>query len=75
VALCPDVASYTDNRFDCCDLLQRSGIHDGAERKASSAVISTPSLGRNDRKGCLALLCPRPPRRMAMWSILTSRIL
>jgi len=32
VALCPDVASYNDNRFDCCDLLQRSGIHHGTEK-------------------------------------------
>jgi hypothetical protein len=49
VVLCPDVAPFIGSRFDCCDLLQRSGIHYGAERKASSAIISTPHSGRNDR--------------------------
>jgi hypothetical protein len=49
VVLCPDVAPYIDSRFDCCDLLQRSVIHYGAERKASSAIISIPHSGRNDR--------------------------
>ena len=34
-----------DSRFDCRDLLQRSVIHYGAERKASSAIISTPIQG------------------------------
>jgi hypothetical protein len=36
VALCPDVASYIDNRFDCCDLLRRSVIYDGVPHKASA---------------------------------------
>jgi hypothetical protein len=45
VVLCPDVAPYSDSRFDCRDLLQRSVIHYGAERKASSAIISTPIQG------------------------------
>jgi hypothetical protein len=53
VVLCPDVVAYIDSRFDCCDLLQRSVIHYGAERKASSAIISTPHSGRNDRNGML----------------------
>jgi hypothetical protein len=53
VVLCPDVAPYIDSRFDCCDLLQRSVIHYGAERKASSAIISIPHSGRNDRSGML----------------------
>jgi hypothetical protein len=47
VALCPDVAPFTYNRFDCCDLLQRSVIHYGAERKASPAIISIPHSGRD----------------------------
>jgi hypothetical protein len=42
VVPCPYVAPYIDSRFDSCDLLQRSVIHYGAERKASSALISTP---------------------------------
>jgi hypothetical protein len=29
VALYPDGAPFADNRFDCCDLLQRSVIHHG----------------------------------------------
>jgi hypothetical protein len=45
VVSCPDVAPYSDSRFDCRDLLQRSVIHYGAERKASSAIISTPIQG------------------------------
>jgi hypothetical protein len=45
VVLCPDVAPYSDSRFDCRDLLQRSVIHYGAERKASSAIISAPIQG------------------------------
>jgi hypothetical protein len=55
VVLCPDVASYIDSRFDCCDLLQRSVIHYGAERKASSAIVSTPHSGYNDRSLSAAL--------------------
>jgi hypothetical protein len=53
VVLCPDVVPYIDSRFDCCDLLQRSVIHYGAERKASSAIISIPHSGRNDRNAML----------------------
>src|SRR5213594_2736413 len=45
VVLCPDVAPCMDSRFDCRDLLQRSVIHYGAERKASSAIISAPVQG------------------------------
>jgi hypothetical protein len=45
VVLYPDVVPFADNRFDCCDLLQRSVIHYEAERKASSAIISTPIQG------------------------------
>jgi hypothetical protein len=53
VVLCADVAPFIDSRFDCCDLLQRSVIHFGAERKTSSAMICTPHSGRNDRNGML----------------------
>ena len=49
MVLCPDVAPCMDSRFDCGDLLQRSVIHYGAERKASSAIISAPIQGVNDR--------------------------
>ena len=45
MVLCPDVAPCMDSRFDCRDLLQRSVIHYGAERKASSAIISAPVQG------------------------------
>jgi len=38
VVLCPDVAPCMDSRFDCGDLLQRSVIHYGAERKASAVT-------------------------------------
>ena len=48
MVLCPDVAPCMDSRFDCGDLLQRSVIHYGGARKASSAIISTPRSGRND---------------------------
>src|SRR6266436_9309801 len=52
VVLCPDVAACMDSRFDCGDLLQRSVIHYGAERKASSAIISAPIQGVNNRNCC-----------------------
>ena len=52
MVLCPDVVPIADHRFDCCDLLQRSVIHYGAERKASSAIISTPHSGYDDRTVC-----------------------
>ena len=39
------MVSCVDSRFDCRDLLQRSVIHDEAERKASSAIISAPIEG------------------------------
>jgi hypothetical protein len=45
VVLCRAVVPCMDSRFDCRDLLQRSVIHYGAERKASSAIISAPIQG------------------------------
>jgi len=36
VALCPDVASNTDNRFDCCHLLQRSVIYHGTDKATAT---------------------------------------
>ena len=45
MVLCPDVAPCMDSRFDRGDLLRRSLIHYGAERKASSAIISAPVQG------------------------------
>jgi hypothetical protein len=62
VVLCPDVAPYIGSRLDCCDLLQRSVIHYGAERKASSAIISTPHSGRNDRNGMLPVYLAALPK-------------
>ena len=62
MVLCPDVAPYMDSRFDCCDLLLRSVIHYGAERKASSAIISTPHSGRNDRSGMLRVYLAALPK-------------
>jgi hypothetical protein len=62
VVLCPDVAPNIDSRFGCCNLLQRSVIHDGAERKASSAIISTPHSGRNDRNGMLRVYLAALPK-------------
>ncbi len=62
MVLCPDVAPYLGSRFDCCDLLQRSVIRYGAERKASSAIISTPRSGRNDRNGILPVYLAALPK-------------
>ena len=62
MGLCPDVAPFIDSRFDCCDLLQRSVIHYGAERKASSAIISTPHSERNDRNGMLRVYLAALPK-------------
>jgi hypothetical protein len=62
VVLCTDVAPYIDSRFDCCDLLQRSVIHYGGECKASSAIISIPHSGRNDRNGMLRVYLAALPK-------------
>ena len=32
MVLHPDVAPFADNRFDCCDLLQRGVIHDETDK-------------------------------------------
>jgi hypothetical protein len=32
VVLYPDVVPFADNRFDCCDLFQRSIIHHGTDK-------------------------------------------
>jgi hypothetical protein len=62
VVLCTDVAPYIYSRFDCCDLLQRSVIHYGAERKASSAIISIPHSGPNERNGMLRVYLAALPK-------------
>jgi hypothetical protein len=62
VVLCPDVVPFVDHRFNRCNLLQRSVIHHGAERKASSAIISTPHSGRNDRNGMLRAYLAAVPK-------------
>ena len=51
---------YIDSRFDCW--VQRSVIHYGAERKASSAIISIPHSGRNDRNGMLRVYLTALPK-------------
>jgi hypothetical protein len=62
VALCPDVVSHIDGRFDCCDLLQRNVVHHGTERKASSAVnLSIQGNDRNHRESI-----SRPFRRLKL---------
>ena len=53
MVLCPDVAPCMDRRFDCRDLLQRSVIRYAAERKASSAIISTPIQDVSVRLGVI----------------------
>ena len=62
MVLCPDVVPYIDSRFDCCDLLQRSVIHYGAERKASSAIIPVPIQGVTTGTVCCECIS-RPFRR------------
>jgi hypothetical protein len=52
VVLYPNVASFADNRFDCCDLLQRSVIHHWTG-KASG--ISSWYTGRIDRLQTICL--------------------
>jgi hypothetical protein len=47
VALSPDMAPFADNRFDCCDLLQRSVIYHGtgkASTKGDAIVSNRPSV-------------------------------
>jgi len=51
-----------DNRFNCRDLLQRSVIHDEAERKASSAIMSAPIQGITTGTVCCECIS-RPFRR------------
>jgi hypothetical protein len=38
----PDLVPFADNRFDCCDLLQRSVIHHGTDK--ASGISSTNQL-------------------------------
>ncbi len=52
MVLYPNVASFADNRFDCCDLLQRNVIHHGTG-KASG--ISSWYTGRIDRLQTICL--------------------
>jgi hypothetical protein len=51
---------YIDSRFDCW--VQRSVIYYGAERKASSAIISIPHSGRNDWNGMLRVYLTALPK-------------
>jgi hypothetical protein len=69
VVLYPDVAPCIDSRFDCRDLLQRSVIHYEAERKASSAIISAPIQGINDRNYCEVSRGPSGDRSSGLVSI------
>jgi hypothetical protein len=62
VVICPDVAPCIYSRFDCGDLLQRNVIHFRAERKASSAIISTSHSGCNDRNGVLRVYLAAFPK-------------
>jgi hypothetical protein len=62
VVLCPDVAPNIDSRVGCCDLLQCSVIRYGEEGKASSAIVSTPHSGRNDRNGMLRVYLAALPK-------------
>jgi hypothetical protein len=46
VALYPNVASFTDNRFDCCDLLQRNVIHHGTGKASGMSSWYTSQIAR-----------------------------
>ena len=37
MVLYPDVVPFADNRFDCCDLLQRGVIHDGTDKASGTS--------------------------------------
>jgi len=62
VAPYPDVASFSDGRLDCCDLLQRSVIHYGKRENTNACKgASFERLGRsggNLMKNCAALPTP-----------------
>ena len=62
MVLYPDVAPFADNRFDCCDLLQRSVIHH-ATGKASG--ISSWYSCQTDR---LQTICLK--RRTSVFGVL-----
>jgi hypothetical protein len=36
VVLCPGLVPFVDHRFDCCDLLLRSVIHNGAYKVSAT---------------------------------------
>jgi hypothetical protein len=52
VVLYPDVVPFADNRFDCCDLLQRSVIHHGTDK--ASGMSSSYSC-KTDRLQTIGL--------------------
>ena len=62
VVPCPDVVSYIDSHFDCRNLLQRSVIHHGAEREASSTIISAARSGRQTETVCCACISRALPK-------------
>ena len=52
MVLYPDVVPFADNRFDCCDLLQRSVIHHGTGK--ASGISSSYSC-KTDRLQTIGL--------------------
>ncbi len=52
MVLYPDVVLFADNRFDCCDLLQRSVIHHGTGK--ASGISSSYSC-KTDRLQTIGL--------------------
>jgi hypothetical protein len=62
VALYTNVASFADNRFDCCDLLQRNVIHHGTGKASGISSWYTSQIVRLQTIGLKADQCFRRSR-------------
>jgi hypothetical protein len=60
VALYPNVASFADNRFDRCDLLQRNVIHHRTGK--ASGIKNVGDVEHHDRPAIVARLLHELPR-------------
>ena len=64
MALYPDVASFADNRFDCCDLLQRNVIHHGTGKASgisswyTGQTVRLQTIGLKRRTSAFGALGP-----------------
>jgi hypothetical protein len=77
VALYPNVASFADNRFDCCDLLQRNVIHHGTGKASgisswyTSQIVRLQTIGLKKHTSAFGALGPIQTREsnLKLWAM------